>query len=419
MGTIIEIVLICLTLSLCVESDKNDKNAIESACCALKISNALRLTCVADLNLPPNILQDYGTDIQNLEVNFYSQSESIFLSLHLESIADFKNLTSLAIQRADISFTRKYVVPIDSLKDLKLLHCAFNEVPTKLLKSSRNLENLSLEKNRIRIIEPSAFNSLKHLKDLNLSWNRIHILTPDCFEGLNKLEKLNLSYNDFTAMPGIFYGLNQLKTLDLTRALLPKGHQDRNPKDPVFLEDITVLVPGLFDDTPQLHYLRLDRNPIKNIAKGVFNNLRFLKELSITISSVATIEPGAFSGLNLAKLDLSGTPTETIMFEVLSAGQVGGLLPIRNHISKIQPRTFDKLSVLTLNMSFNFLSVIGDEDFYGLEVGELILSGNGIIKIAPDAFKSTKVKKIKIGSRLAVSVDKKQLGLREVVTLEK
>ncbi|XP_013919149.1 PREDICTED: G-protein coupled receptor 124-like, partial [Thamnophis sirtalis] len=62
--------------------------------------------------------------------------------------------------------------------------------------------------------EPEAFYGLSELKRLDLSNNRIGCLTPEIFVGLKNLHKLNLSGNIFSSLTnGLFSELSALKAL--------------------------------------------------------------------------------------------------------------------------------------------------------------------------------------------------------------
>lgn len=81
----------------------------------------------------------------------------------------------------------------------------------------RNMQNISLERNKIRNITRHAFVNCKVLKVLNLSHNNLTQLELGLFDRLRSLIHLNLSHNKFKLFdPNIVEGLVSLTSLDLS-----------------------------------------------------------------------------------------------------------------------------------------------------------------------------------------------------------
>ncbi|XP_028281254.1 toll-like receptor 21 [Parambassis ranga] len=84
-----------------------------------------------------------------------------------------------------------------------------------------NLQNLRLDHNHLRIMEPLAFHNLHYLKSLNLSFNYISELNSSLFDGLHNLTFLSLTSNKLKQLPeGIFYPLLNLDTLIIRQNVL-------------------------------------------------------------------------------------------------------------------------------------------------------------------------------------------------------
>lgn len=78
----------------------------------------------------------------------------------------------------------------------------------------RNLQNLRLDHNNLRIVEQLAFQGLHQLRTLNLSFNYISELRPSLFADLPSLTFLSLTRNRLKHLPnGIFTNLFNLQNL--------------------------------------------------------------------------------------------------------------------------------------------------------------------------------------------------------------
>lgn len=87
-------------------------------------------------------------------------------------------------------------------------------VPDRSFVHLRNLQQLRLDHNHLRVVDPFAFQGLHQLKSLNLSFNYIPELSPSLFADLSNLTFLSLTNNILKRLPqGIFHNLLNLNTL--------------------------------------------------------------------------------------------------------------------------------------------------------------------------------------------------------------
>lgn len=87
-------------------------------------------------------------------------------------------------------------------------------IPDRSFVHLRNLQQLRLDHNHLRVIDPFAFQGLHQLKSLNLSFNYISELSPSLFDDLYNLTFLSLTNNTLKCLPlGIFNNLFNLDTL--------------------------------------------------------------------------------------------------------------------------------------------------------------------------------------------------------------
>jgi Leucine-rich repeat (LRR) protein len=79
------------------------------------------------------------------------------------------------------------------LKKLDLIWNPIEKLESNWFSGLNNLEELDLERCRIKRIAAGAFNGLKKLKKLVMTWNPID-LKPNMFPGLKNLEIVYDSY---------------------------------------------------------------------------------------------------------------------------------------------------------------------------------------------------------------------------------
>ncbi|XP_011307893.1 leucine-rich repeat-containing protein 15 [Fopius arisanus] len=342
------------------------------------------------------------------------------VSLSSNLLASLTNLTDLKLENVEIDPIGGLLRLPNSLDHLIVEGCELSEVPSDTLATAPKLVDLSLRRNRIQTIKPNAFAGLKHLKKLGLSQNNaLEHLEEGCFNGLDKLESLELGENYITLRPGLFKGLNNLKRLYLSKSFNGMGFE------PSLLQDVPNLValyarynglsslqPGMFDALQNLENLFLTGNTLTHIPKGVFNQLKSLKQLNLGNNSIESIEPAAFSGLNLTSLTLSLNSLENIKTGIFNDLNVTNRLSLSdNLISTLDPGAFRNLNTQRLDLAKNRLTEVHADDFLDLNADELNLSENSITTIAPNAFSSTKLNLLELVSNPIKEADKSGWGL--------
>ncbi|XP_015119771.1 leucine-rich repeat-containing protein 15-like [Diachasma alloeum] len=341
------------------------------------------------------------------------------LTLHPDTFVGSSNISRIFVLRANVNLIGESFTSMTQLQYLRFMYCGFTEVPTRMLESTPNLDELSFENNYIRAVRPHAFAPLKRLRELHLEGNGIVSLELGCFDGLDQLRVLNLADNHFTATPGIFNGLNKVFRLDIENAFDENGFNIDILRDLPALgsmrmghNNVTSLEPDMFAIVPELENLSLYGNHITSVPKGVFDRLKSLYLLHLAANDVGSIEPGAFSGLNMTVLYLLDNRVDkTIETGTFSGLSVHELNLECSNVTELKPRAFDGLSAQEVNLSHNKLTQVGADDFSGLDTEELKLRDNGISSIAPNAFKNTKVKKLDLSENPIREADKDKWGL--------
>ncbi len=100
--------------------------------------------------------------------------------------------------------------------------------------------------------------------------------------------------------PGAFAGSNDLQMISLSNNL------------------ITVLNPDIFKDAPNLHYIRVDNNPITKIEDGKASpNFTQWVDLDLSNCRLDAISANIFDDLNLQSLNLNGNNLKYMDWRVL------------------------------------------------------------------------------------------------------
>ncbi|KAM6910558.1 toll-like receptor 21 [Xenentodon cancila] len=108
-----------------------------------------------------------------------------------------------------------------SATTLNISFCSAWKIHNSSFAHLSNLQHLSMDQNKLRVIDVKAFQNLHDLQSLNLSVNNLSKLKPLLFKDLHNLTFLSLANNKLKELPeGIFSSLLNLKTLLLRENLL-------------------------------------------------------------------------------------------------------------------------------------------------------------------------------------------------------
>ena len=128
-------------------------------------------------------------------------------------------LSTAAVTHYDVGCWREfsYSVGKHTLTDYICTYQNFGVLSTETLDPNRkyiDLTNLSLAKNKIRVVKGDVFHHLEKLECLVLSDNLIRSLDEDIFSNLKSLHLLDLSFNRLSELPDrLFSSQDHLKTL--------------------------------------------------------------------------------------------------------------------------------------------------------------------------------------------------------------
>ena len=198
-----------------------------------------------------------------------------------------------------------------NLRSLKLINLNLTVLHNHTFVKYRKLEELSVVKSNLQVIQSNAFRSLNHLRALHLDQNQLNEqIWLDLTRDLTNLETLTLSQNSIQSMKGTFT-LTQLKTLDLssnglqsieknffaslTRVeKLSLQNNELNSLQLTFLgllvnlkevnldfNRLTFLPENLFVWNKQLSYLSLQGNDLNSLTNKSFRGLNQLTYLNL------------------------------------------------------------------------------------------------------------------------------------------
>uniref|UniRef100_A0A3Q1CL83 LRRNT domain-containing protein n=3 Tax=Amphiprion TaxID=80969 RepID=A0A3Q1CL83_AMPOC len=177
------------------------------------------------------------------------------------------------------------------------------------------LVSLDLSDNHITKVSPNALSKLRYLETLDLSHNHLERLSSGFFSGL-PLAEVDLSHNSFHEFDMDLFATkvnSEPLTVDLSYNKLVSVLASLHGR--ILHIQTLNLSANQLSSAPTLaglplRYLNLDGNPITQIKKGTFAQLKDLVYLSISgLNELRLIEPYSFKGLHsLQVLDLSNNP---------------------------------------------------------------------------------------------------------------
>ncbi|KAM4588037.1 leucine-rich repeat neuronal protein 2 [Odontesthes bonariensis] len=258
------------------------------------------------------------------------------------------NLTDLDLSQNRFSRVRT-IIQGSSLPSLLSLHLEENHLshlPEASFSSLPALQELFLSHNNIHSIASGAFAGLDSLLRLHINNNRLSTVDPRWFRALPRLEVLMLGGNPVEALPERgFVALKSLRSLVLggmgLRGLAEKALEGLESLESLsFYDNLLSKVPSqALRRVPGLKFLDLNKNHIKLVDTGDFQDMTHLKELGLNnMEELVSIDKAALENLpELTKLEITNNP----------------------RLSYIHPQAFIQLSRLeSLMLNSNSLSAL-------------------------------------------------------------
>ena len=241
-----------------------------------------------------------------------------------------------------------------------------------------NLTMLNVEHNKIRQIQPLAFNGTQKLNLLYLSNNNIAMLNATVFKGLKSLDKVYLANNNLTTIPDFRYALN-LTTLNV----------DNNKIK-------TMSFPKGFSSLKMLKSVTLSHNPVTSLSTADFAALSNSPITTVNLNNcqIKSVENGTFavfrslSSLNMGYNQLNVSLTRAIIESLVKSPMTS--LDFSKSLDTLPVDIFRPLAKAPMNslkLKENDLQVIENGAFEPLpHLVHLDLSGSTIYVILNGAF---------------------------------
>jgi Leucine-rich repeat (LRR) protein len=306
----------------------------------------------------------------------------------------------------------------NKLVELSIRHSDITELINGSLVMLNHLGTLDISHNGIQVVHPGTLDNLVLLRHLDLGWNQLKDV-KGIFVGLKNLETLDLSNNKLESLSlKTFGGLQRLHWLDLSE------------------NRITNVEPGTFLPMPGLERLVLGQNPLKSLQRFEFlgSRLRYMdvsnlklrrvpeslgpsvRELRAAANELSVVRRGDFESYpNLNLLDLSTNRLEIIEDDAL--GRLESLLKLwlsDNKLSKIPKSLPRSLNILVLDR--NQITSFTKEDFVGMpKLKQLSLRGNKITLVESVALNALPgLRQLDLAQNFLMSINLGPNGLEDV-----
>jgi Leucine-rich repeat (LRR) protein len=303
--------------------------------------------------------------------------------------ANIKSLDKLYINFTaldDSSLFADLTRELGQLAQLKTLYFYDNRLSTFVsIAKLATLSSLSLVQNQIEFVNKSMFGHYRNLNHLTLNRNRLTRFDESVVIDMRKLSYLELTYNSLSVL-----SLPNVKSL---RILVLDNNRFSKWTDLNITSSITCisLANNLLTDIqigssfPQLASLLLSGNNIATLDKAWFASSINLTYLDLRSNSIKSIAPDTFESLvNLSTLALSGNQLEDLAF-LTPLVALRNLFLVNNQIKYISNSVFSRLvNLWYLNLQNNLINQL-DVDVFANNVNLFYLYLNSnFLSTLPD-----------------------------------
>lgn len=222
------------------------------------------------------------------------------------------------------------------------------------------LAALSLKRNRLTALTPSAIGQLRGLRLLRVEENSISYL-PDVIGQLSKLEALHLARNRISGLSDTLHGLKALHTLDLSDNLLeslPSSLAELGALTNLTLSGnrFVMSLPDVIARLTQLEQLDLRRNKLSTVKHTTLKALSRMRTLHLGQNGLYLVAESVAALTQLTVLELADNALETLPDGVGQLRSLRTLLVSGNKLRKLPPSICQLASLETLDARSNRLT---------------------------------------------------------------
>lgn len=309
-----------------------------------------------------------------------------------------------------------------NLQEVQIDKCKIRKVPKAIFSGLSQLRRLTIRTENVQWspsvgleIESGAFQGLGQLESLDLSHNNIWTLFPDpnvlCY--MRNLVKLNVSGNRLTDIDefGLDSGGNTNGNNNGANILAgdvspynSNNNKDSNYYCALSVQNVDLSFNSLrrvgksgFSRLRRLVELRLQHNLLEELEDSAFNGLSHLKLLNLSSNRLVALPPSIFTGSpgNMRELYLQNNSISALSPQLFAGLDQLLLLDLsQNSLTSqwVRETIFSTLiRLVVLKLSFNKLTTIDSTVFSDLtSLQSLHLNNNELEVIQPNAFLSLK-----------------------------
>lgn len=271
-----------------------------------------------------------------------------WLTINKDLLKSFKNLKELSLSSSEIETPSNFFLKLSKNTSLEKLNLSNNKLTTlpKEIAALKKLQSFFSSNNKFEKELPKEFYQLKSLKNIEIQGSNIEVIS-DKLNNLNKLEGLKLYYNKIKKLPKNISGLSNLKSLYLNHNKIKFLPEDIGKLNLTYLSlnnNLLKKLPSSFIKLKKLDTLILNENYIKELPKKI-GNLEALKYLNLELNNLNFL-PESFS--TLTKLEYLNISRNKITHLPTNFGKLASLKILDSEFCLLKklPKSFGNLSNL-------------------------------------------------------------------------
>ncbi|KAK9872253.1 hypothetical protein WA026_017054 [Henosepilachna vigintioctopunctata] len=308
----------------------------------------------------------------------------------------------------------------EKIIELDYTRCGLSDVPFEVYSSSRTLEVLHLEGNKLRDLSPQLFQCID-LKYLNVGDNEINSLPP-LISKLSNLQMLILSKNALVieSMSPNMDKLSKLTTLDISMndlGKVPDSLMNLINLQQLYLNDIGIeYIPANIGRLSNLKILELRDNYVEELPKSI-KRLTNLQRLDVSDNNLNLVEEIGESHNNLTELWLNGNNIDKLPETIIHLKKLNDLDASYNCLKSVPKDIGQCTKITNLILSFNNLDSLPRSIGNMRNLQILKLEGNCLDELPESISKLNNLEELNVQNNSLISIPSGIGHLRKLGTL--